>query len=165
MLNNNILSNYIEVNYDSIKTLLKKEWYKMKQSKFDEDIFHSTLIKCMEKFDSSIFNENDFMAYLVSSFKTNTIREDGYFNNCKRDNKDVMTIKKEVFDNYSVDINNLLTDICENFNKDYCNIFIDWLDGATIKELNEQYNKKNCRYIIDKIRKYVIENYDREEFI
>ena len=43
MLNNNILSNYIEVNYDSIKTLLKKEWYKMKQSKFDEDIFQSAI--------------------------------------------------------------------------------------------------------------------------
>ena len=165
MVCNDILSNYIEANYDNIKTLIKKEWYKMKHIKFDEDIFHNTLIKCMEKFNSPNFNENDFMAYLVSSFKTNTIREDSYFTNSKRDDKDVMTIKKEIFDNCSIDIDNLLSDICETFNREYCDILIDWLDGCTIKELNQLYNKKNCRYIIDKIRKYILENYTREEFI
>ena len=165
MFYENILSNYIEANYDNIKTLLKKEWFKMKHKNFDEDIFHNTLIKCMDKFNSTMFNENEFMAYLVSSFKMNVIREENYFINSTKDNKDVNTIKKEIFDNSNIDYNNLLIDICENFNKEYTNIFQDWLDGCTIKELNQLYNKKNCRYIIDKIRKYILENYTREEFI
>ena len=165
MFYNNILSNYIESNYDNIKTLLKKEWYKMKHKNFDEDIFHNTLLKCMDKFNSSKFNENDFIAYLVSSFKTNVIREDSYFINSTKDNKDVATIKKEIFDNCTIDYEYLLNDICEIFNKEYANILEDWLNGCTIKELNQLYNKKNCRYIVDKIRKYILDNYSREEFI
>ena len=165
MFYNEFLSNYIEANYDDIKTLLKKEWYKMKHKSFDDDIFHNTLLKCMDKFNSSNFIENDFIAYLVSSFKTNVIREDNYFVNSTKDNKDVATIKKEVFDNCTIDYENLLIDICENFNKEYANILEDWLNGCTIKELNQLYNKKNCRYIVDKIRKYILDNYSREEFI
>ena len=34
MFYNDILSNYIEANYDTIKTLLKKEWFKMKHKNF-----------------------------------------------------------------------------------------------------------------------------------
>ena len=124
MFYNNILSNYIEANYDNIKTLLKKEWFKMKHNNFDEDIFHNTLIKCMDKFNSTMFNENEFMAYLVSSFKMNVIREENYFINSTKDNKDVNTIKKEIFDNSNIDYNNLLIDICENFNKEYTNILL-----------------------------------------
>ena len=60
---------------------------------FDEDIFHDTLLACMEK----VTDESQFMNYLFISFKTNLSREKQYHRNSMRD---------EMPENYEYDVNN-----------------------------------------------------------
>lgn len=164
MVTNNNLFNYINHNYNKIKTLLKKEWYKIKQTQFDDDIFHDTLLKCIEKFDNTNFVESEFMAYIVRSFQNNTLRNDMYFINTKRDEKEITTIKQTIEYKDSIDIDMLYNNISSKFSLVYCKIFSDWLEGRTIKDLNQKYNKTNCRYIIDKIKQYILQNYSRNDF-
>lgn len=47
---------------------------------------------------------------------------------------------------------------------------MDWLENKTIKEINETYNCKNSRYMIDKIKNYLKNQYnnnflDRSKYI
>lgn len=158
------INNYINTKYDEIKSILKREWFKRKTIQFDEDIFHDTLIKCVEKFSKGCFEESEFMPYIIRSFQNNIVRNEMYFVNAKRDKSDVTTIKQPIFDSYNIDIKLVLETITKTFSELYCNIFLDWLDGCTIKELNELYGRNNCRYVVDKIRKFILEKYNHNEF-
>ena len=57
-----ILKNYIDKNYGVLKTLAQREWYKTRYTDFNEDTFHDTLIKCMDKFNNSS-KISDFIPY------------------------------------------------------------------------------------------------------
>lgn len=165
MFSNSNLNRYVISNYDYIKTILQKEWFKMKRKEFNEDVFHDTLLKCMKKFETKKFIEKEFMAYTVRSFQTNVLRYNLYFENSKRDSKEVTSIKKEISDNETIDFGLLYKKITTKYSQEYCNIFIDWIDGNTIKELNKKYNRKNCRYIIDKVKRFIVQNYSRDDFV
>ena len=156
---NDDLKIYINENYDIIYKMLKYEWRKMENIEFDEDIFHETLIKCMDKFNDRTFNENDFKAYLTSAFKMNVIRNKQYFNNAMKSNADVETLDSTITNQFNCDFNIIIEDVKEKFGEVECEKFLDWLENKSIKEINETYNCKNSRYLIDKIREYVKNTY------
>lgn len=154
-----VLNRYINSNYKSIKKMLKVEWRKMETSEFDEDIFHDTLIKCMDKFNDKDFIEDEFKAYIVSSFKMNVIRSKQYYNVSMKSNDDVETLDSCISNKLDVDYNIIIRDIRETFGDENCEKFLDWLENKSIKEINETYNCNNSRYLIDKIRNYVKDKY------
>ena len=60
---------FIGKNYELIKKSLKKELRKNRNLEFDEDVFHDTLLKCIEKYDEPKFqNDEEFIAYIIVSF-------------------------------------------------------------------------------------------------
>ena len=160
------LSEYINRNYNKLVSLLRNEWRKMKNTQsFNEDIFHDTLMKCMERFNDEEFDENIFRAYLVSSFKTNVYRERLYhFNSCRCD-ADIEKLDIFEKERVSIDYNIIMDDVFSKFGSDNYNKFIDWTEGSTIKELNEKYGVNNCRYVIDKIKDYILQNYTKESLL
>lgn len=153
------LNQYINTNYNSIYKMLKYEWRKMETSEFDEDMFHETLMKCMDKFNDKDFNENEFKAYITSSFKMNVIRSKQYFNVSMRSDTDIETIDSTIVNKFNCDFNIIIEDVKEKFGVENCEKFLDWLEDKSIKKINEYYNCKNTRYLIDKIRSYVKEKY------
>ena len=157
---NDDLNKYINSNYNVIYKMLKYEWRKMDSSDFDEDIFHETLIKCMDKFNEKSFDENEFKAYITSSFKMNVIRSKQYYNVSMKSDTDVETLDSCITNKFNCDFNTIVEDIKDTFGDESCEKFLDWLEDKSIKEINETYNCKNSRYLIDKIRSYVKEKYN-----
>lgn len=156
-----ILKNYIDKNYEVLKTLAQREWYKTKCTDFNEDTFHDTLIKCMDKFNNSS-KFSDFIPYFIKSFRINIIRESLYHINANRYDCMDDDIKDVLYESHIenvIDYNTLLSDVCEKFGRTQCEMFEDWLNGFNIRELNEMYGLTTARYIIEKIRRYVSENY------
>lgn len=159
----NELQKYINNHYNEIKRTLKKEYRKLNTSDFDEDIFHETLIKCIEIFETKeTFNENDFMPYIITAFKTNVIRSAQYFSNSMKSNTDVENINVETNNKIDIDFNLILNDVKNTFGYENYEKFMDWIENKSIKEINENYNCNNSRYIIDKIRNYINKTYNND---
>lgn len=154
------LSRYINSNYDSIKRMLNNEWRKMESEEFNEDIFHDTLIRCMDKFTDRDFIEDEFKAHITSSFKMNVIRSKQYFDVSMRSDTDVETVDSLVSDKFNCDFNIILEDVKDTFGEESYEKFLDWLEDKSIKEINETYNCKNSRYLIDKIKDYIKKKYN-----
>lgn len=157
---NDDLNKYINTNYEQLRKMLKYEWRKMETTEFDEDIFHDTLIKCMDKFNDKEFIENDFKAYIVTSFKMNVIRSKQYHDNSMRSDTDIETIDYEETNQFNCDFVLILKDVKETFGSDSYEKFLDWLEDKSIKEINEEYNCKNTRYLIDKVKEYIKSKYN-----
>ena len=87
----------------------------MESSEFDEDIFHDTLIKCMDKFNDRKFDENEFKAYITSSFKMNVIRSKQYYDVSMKSDTDVETLDSTVTMQFNCDFNTIIKDIKEKF--------------------------------------------------
>ena len=156
---NDRINRFINENYNSLKSMMKREWRKLESTSFDEDIFHDTLLKCMDKFEEKEFNENDFKAYLTQSFKINVVRERLYYNNNMRSDTDVEIIEKETFDVSYIDVNTILENVKSKFGNENYEKFLDWLDDKSIKEINEKHYCNNSRYIIDKIKDFIKKKY------
>jgi hypothetical protein len=150
--------------YNRIRTCAKNEWKKYHTSTFDEDIFHDTIIKCMETLDKKELQENEIMAYITSSFKTNILRDGQYARNVKKNGDDPLQMVIPISDKPKIDIDIVKDDVTKNFTEQESEMFNDWLDGMTIKEINEKYGSKKGRYIIDKIKEYIKSNYTLEDF-
>lgn len=157
---NDDLNQFINTNYHNLYKMLKYEWRKMETSEFDEDIFHDTLIKCMDKFNDRKFDENEFKAYITSSFKMNVIRSKQYYDVSMKSDTDVETLDYTVTMQFNCDFNTIIKDIKEKFGNESCEKFLDWLEDKSIKEINEMYNCKNSRYLIDKIKDYIKNKYN-----
>lgn len=157
---NKELNDYVNINYKSLYKMLNYEWRKMESIEFNEDIFHETLIKCMDKFNDKKFNENEFKAYITTSFKMNIIREKQYHVNLMKSDTDVETLNYFITNNFNCDFHIIMDGIKEKFGKLNYEKFLDWLENKTIKEINEKYKCNNTRYLIDKIKIFVKNEYE-----
>ena len=161
---------FISENYELIKKSLKKDLRRNRKLEFDEDIFHDTLLKCIEKYSEIKFkNDEEFISYIIVSFKTNLKRDKLYAVNSKRYDGDVEDFASEFRDSSNeksnIDINIIIDEIETEFGEDSKNKFVDWLiNQMPIKEINEKYNCNNSRYIIDKIKEYIKQNYNINDF-
>lgn len=152
----NAMSKYINLNYEYIKMIVSSN------GTINEDVFHDTLIKCMDKFNNrEEIKNNDFVPYFVKSFKNNMLRNKLYSNNSNiefyEDIEQISIIDNDCLSEFDIEI--ILEDIRDKFGKDYNDKFIDWLDNLTISDINRKHNCKNSRYVIDKIRNYIADNY------
>jgi hypothetical protein len=161
---------FISSNYELIKKSVKRDLRGNRKLEFDEDVFHDTLLKCMEKYSDIKFNnDEEFISYIIVSFKTNLKRDKLYAVNSKRYDGEIEDFESEFknisYEKTNIDIDNLINQINVEFGEDSKNKFVDWLiNQLTIKDINEKYNCNNSRYIIDKIKEYIKENYNINDF-
>lgn len=161
--NHDYIQEYINNQYENIKKMLKKEYRKIESSEFDEDIFHETLIKCIDIFkNKETFDDNEFKAYLTASFKTNVIRDKQYHVNSMKSDVNIENIDNNAIYKDNIDFSLVIEDIKITFGYENYEKFMDWLENKSIQEINETYNCKNSRYIIDKIRNYIKNEYNNE---
>lgn len=156
---------FISTNYDKVKASLTMEWYKREKAEFDEDVYHDTLIKCIERLKNKNFEPSEIMHYIVVSFKTNMLRDKTYACNKYRATDDIETIKVETDSKNDFDFNLILSSIYKKFGKNYHEIFLDWLNGMTIKELNKKYDKTNMRYVIERIKDFIKKTFKQDILI
>lgn len=154
---------FVTRNYEKLKKMALKELSFLSSKDVCEDIFHDTLIKCVEQMKLGKINEEDFILYFAKSIKINGWRELKYATNALRSNDECDLGE---LDEYSSEINlstfdyeTILNDIEHNFNLEYKLIFKMWSEDYTVKEINECLNINNSRYIIDKLKVWVKNKY------
>lgn len=158
------IADVVESEYNYLRKCLQNEWKKYHKTEFDEDLFHDTIIKCMEQLDSKELTKNEIISYIVSSFKTNMLRDTKYARNSKKTEDDAYSILIPINDKDKIDIGMVKDNIYKIFGEDKSNMFSDWLSGMTIKEINEKYDTKKARYIIDDIKAYIKQHYKLDDF-
>lgn len=123
---------YIEKNYDKEKIKLKK-YCSNKQIKFDEDIFHTTLLKLLEMTEFQDDTEKGLSNYLFRSFTINLKREKQYARQATRDDN----IDDEWIFNF---LNNIEDETLENkLKKDS---FISYLTNQVLAIVSEKLSKE-----------------------
>lgn len=143
---------YIAVNYEPLKTKFIKS-LNIKGLKFDEDIFHSTLEKCM----NYEFNSNDELEnYLFVSLLTNIKRDKLYHYNSKRaDMEESPNIHTSSNMEALADLNIIKDLLYSKFKKEDVDMFLLHSEGYSILELENKYNIKNLTYKINKIKRFL----------
>ena len=154
---------FMETNYDILRNILLKEWRHRSNAPFDEDLFHDTLIKCMDKFpNSDEKSESDFIAYTVKAFQYNFCRKRLYHDVSKNVDAEVEHIQIESKMKLDIDIDIVLEYVKSQFGELPALQFADWINDQTIKQLNAKYNCTNARHVIDRIRVAVYEHFMNE---
>lgn len=143
------MKTYIDKNYQQLKKKLQN-YCKHNCLEFDEDIFHDTLISCLEK----VTDNSTFDNYLFVAFKTNLFREKDYHRN---------SMRSEMPEHYDYDINNtesfidwnnLQETLKKKFGEDLVKMFNMSLEGYSVKEIENMYNQTGLTYKFNKIKKY-----------
>lgn len=169
---------FVEKNY----YILKKKWIKYLQDKgekFDEDIYHSTIIQVMQKADNlADKSEKGYANYLFKSFQNNIKREKLYHCNLLRDinyDDDAITTflesqhdesfqDKVMRDTYISFVTNvILSDISDNFDLITFSVFrIYILNSLTYQRLCEITKVKDCKKRISSVKRYLKEKYNKK---
>lgn len=169
---------FLKKNYE----ILKKKWSKYlydRQQKFDEDIYHSTIVQVMQKADNLIDKTDiGYANYLFKAFQNNIKREKLYHCNLLRDvnyDDDAITTflesqhdesfqDKVMRDTYISFVTNIiLSDISENFDLITFSVFrIYLLNSLTYKKLCEITKVKDCKKRISSVKKYLKEKYNKK---
>jgi hypothetical protein len=154
---------FVTRNYEKLKKMALKELSFLSSKDVCEDIFHDTLIKCVEQMKLGKITEEDFILYFAKSIKINGWRELKYATNALRSDDECDFGELE---EYSVEMNIsnidyelILNEIEKHFNSEYKLIFKMWSENYTVKEINEYLNINNSRYIIDKLKVWVKKKY------
>jgi hypothetical protein len=157
-----LFNEYVAEHYDVLKKIAAKEVSKKICLDYFEDIFHDTLIKCIKQFENKPMEQNEILAYFTRAIQVNVIRETKYaYNSLKTDGVEIEEWDGDLTEmNISrIDYQNILYDIQKTFSVEWKEVFQLWTEGLTIKEINEKINIKNSRYITDKIKIWLKENY------
>ena len=154
------MDKYINENYYQLKTDLVK-YCNYNGLKFDEDIFHNTIIGCMDK----VNDIDNFKNYLFISFKNNLNREKQYHRNLLREE---LPDNYELSDNYEVSTDNTeslieynsIQELLRNkFGEKMLELFNKHISGYSVRELEQLYNCKQLTYKLNKMKQYCKENY------
>lgn len=166
---------YIEKKYEAEKLKLKK-YCSNKQIKFDEDIFHTTLLKLLEMTEFQDDTEKGLSNYLFRSFTINLKREKQYARQATRDDNvddewifnflDSLEdeelenkLKKDSFISYLT--NECLAIVSEKLSKQEFLIFrLYMLTGKKSAEIERLTNVRNVRQKIINCKRLIIDMLD-----
>ena len=153
----------IALHYYDLKDIAVRETRKFTNGKeeLNMDLFHSGLMRMISALSHTPVTLKQVKGYWCNLYKHALLRECMYARNKYKDenefNENFFESKLQDMD-ASVDLQVVLSDIQTNFGKDY-QIFLDYVDGYTLTELDKKYNIKNADYRIRKIKKYVQQTY------
>jgi hypothetical protein len=107
--------------------------------------------------------KNHVLSYYCKSVRTNYIRNLMYSYNKDRDDgefdESIYKLNEENNDS-KIDYDIIIYDIERKFGKDSLQQFSEFVQGYTLREINEKWNINNADYIIRKIREYIKANFD-----
>ena len=141
---------------------------------WSEDVFHSTLLKVLEKKTLSDMTPEGILNYLFMAFKINTLREQQYPYVARRipmeappdradtDRDDLQArIERDAISDYMAD--RLLRIVEQNFDADHFNAFrLKMMSNMTYKELIAKTGIVKARQHVKEVREWLAENIDKE---
>lgn len=129
----------------------------------DEDIFHNVLLAMAERLGNCgyFLTLKQVKGYFCNSFKNALCREVLYARNKYNSSnfEECMFKTKNGDIDTRIDYETLLCEIERKYPKQEYNIFIDFISGFKLRELNEKYNISNSEYIVRKIKDFVKNEY------
>lgn len=148
--------------YDELKANCKFAYHQATDECFDEDVFHNTLIKCMETLTTETINNMDekaLMNYTFIAYKNNMLRDKMYN---KTKNVEPLINKYDIpTETYSLpeywDVFEKIQDyIITNFGQDLYEQFCLWIiDNKSITEIEKMYNTTGLYYKFKKLKENI----------
>ena len=166
------LNQYISDNYDSLKQHLIK-YCKHRGLVWDEDVYHLTLLKILEKGRLKDMTPEGILNYVFMAFKTNSLRELQYPYIARRvltDNPPDLSdtddleerIERQALSDYKA--NKLLQIVEQNFDSDHYNAFrLKMMGDLTYKQLEQKTGLVRTRQLVKDVRDWLKENVDESE--
>lgn len=186
MKDEQVFLNYINENYDKTKNTLKI-LAGQRHQKFDEDIFHDTILRCHKTIEKrgELKDKTPYgiTSYLIRSYFTNILEDKRSAKNAKRDlNYDSDNINELYEDWYNSNNsdakNKILTDTFkdfsvlylmmkaeENFDQEHFYLFKlkELIPDMTYKKLQEKTHIKGARQKVVEVKNYLKKNVTKEE--
>lgn len=174
---------YVNENYDYLKSHLVAYCKNSKKLQFDEDVFSDTYMKIYDKImkDGIIDNSpKGFENYFFMAFRTNIRREKQYSRNAKRidmgGNIPTSTheeyqssklteeekLKQDLYKDFSTLY--LFKKVEDNFPAEYLYLFkLKVFEKITYQELAKRTGIKNCRQKVAEVKQWLKDNVTKEE--
>lgn len=163
------LKEWIETHYDYLRDHLQK-YCKHRGMEFDEDTFHLTLLKTLEKKQLHDMTDQGILNYIFKAFRTNTLRERQYPWNSRRsigeeppDRADEgseereQRIASEVLSDWMAA--RILEIVERNFPPDHYNAFrLKSMTDMTYKQLEAKTGLTRTRRMVKEVRDWIREN-------
>lgn len=186
MKDEEVFLNYINENYDSVKSTLQILSGQRHQA-FDEDIFHDTILRCHKTIEKrgELKDKTPYgiTSYLIRSYFTNILEDKRSAKNAKRDlNYDTDNINELYEDWYNSNNsdakNKILTDTFkdfsvlylmlkaeENFDQEHFYLFRlkELVPDMTYKKLQEQTHIKGARQKVVAVKSWLKNNVTKED--
>ena len=153
-MNDTDFSLYISKEYNGLKksfiSQCKKYGYE-----FDEDVFHDTIIHCFNKPEVDLTNIKN---YLFCAFKQNLLRQKQYHCNSMHTDCEDYVITDTPYDctESLVEYNDVMNLLENKFGKELVNIYKEYLNGFSIRELEETYQITGLNYKLKQIKQYAL---------
>lgn len=167
------LEQYISANYNSIKDHLLK-YCKHRGLEWDDDVYHSTLLRVLERGKLKDMTPEGILNYIFMSFKINSLRELQYPYVARRVYTDnppdysdepeelEQRIEQQALSDYKT--NRLLALVEQNFDQDHYNAFrLKTMGNLTYKQLEAKTGLAKTRQLVKDVREWLQENVDEEE--
>lgn len=140
--------------YNELKSGLDKESQKCWSKSIDEDIFHDTIIKCVDTCKSNELTVQQLKNYIFISYKRNYLRERDYARNKNRGElPEDFDIESD--DKTSIDYELVKNKIIEVFGEKEWRLFEDYIYGSKVSEIERENHEKGLYYRFNKIKTYV----------
>jgi hypothetical protein len=153
--------------YNDLMKIAEREYIKLFHDSDNDsykDIAHDTMIRMCDIYGNvQSLTKNHVLSYYCKSVRTNYIRNLMYSYNKDRDDgefdESIYKLNEENNDS-KIDYDIIIYDIERKFGKDSLQQFSEFVQGYTLREINEKWNINNADYIIRKIREYIKTNFD-----
>jgi hypothetical protein len=153
--------------YNDLMKIAEREYIKLFHDSDNDsykDIAHDTMIRMCDIYGNvQSLTKNHVLSYYCKSVRTNYIRNLMYSYNKDRDDgefdESIYKLNEENNDS-KIDYDIIIYDIERKFGKDSLQQFSEFVQGYTLREINEKWNINNADYIIRKIREYIKANFD-----
>lgn len=152
------VSAVISSKYSQIKKVLNCEWVKTHTTPFDEDLFHDTLYKCINKMENKLQTEGEIFNYIFVAFKYNVIRESMYHRNSMKVDAEISYIG-EYNQIFNMDYDLITNGIKEKFGIELYEAFSEWVSGKSITKITAETKIDNLYYKFKKIKEWVKSEY------
>ena len=140
--------------YNELKEGLNRESRKCWSKLLDEDIFHDTIIKCIDTCKENELTPEQLKNYIFISYKRNYIREQEYVRNKNRsDLPEGYDIS--VLDDINIDYEFVKKKVIEVFGEDEWRLFEDYIYGSKVSDIERDNSEKGFYYRFNKIKNYV----------
>ena len=140
--------------YNELKDGLNKESQKCWSKPLDEDVFHDTIIKCIETCKENELTVQQLKNYIFISYKRNYLRELEYARNKNRselpEGFDI-----EVTDKFNLDYEFVKDRVIEIFGENEWKLFEDYIYGSKVSEIERENHEKGLYYRFNKIKNYI----------